>query len=80
MVILGQKLKMQKTCEKRIYKTIRVVLCKKPLECLRNMTILKIAHLAKGRANAKAIAFQKRQFESKIKNAKNMGHAILQEH
>ena len=32
MVSLGQKLKMPKTCEKHIYKNIRVVLCKKPLE------------------------------------------------
>ena len=32
MVSLGQKLKMPKTCQKSFYKTIRVVLCKKPLE------------------------------------------------
>ena len=32
MVSLGQKLKMPKTCEKRFYKNIWVVLCKKPLE------------------------------------------------
>ena len=32
MVSLGQKLKMPKTCEKRFYKNITVVLCKKPLE------------------------------------------------
>ena len=31
MVSLGQKLKMQKTCEKPFYNNIRVVLCKKPL-------------------------------------------------
>ena len=32
MVSLGQKLKMPKPCEKRVYKNIRVVLCKKRLE------------------------------------------------
>ena len=32
MVSLGQKLKMPKTCEKPLYKNVRVVLCKKPLE------------------------------------------------
>ena len=32
MVSLGQKLKMRKTCEKRFYKNIRVILCKKLLE------------------------------------------------
>ena len=30
MVSLGQKLKWAKTCEKRFYEHIRVVLCKKP--------------------------------------------------
>ena len=32
MVSLGQKLKCVRTCEKRMYKHTRVVLCKKPLE------------------------------------------------
>ena len=32
MVSLGQKLKWPKTCEKRFYKHVRVVLCKKPLQ------------------------------------------------
>ena len=32
MVSLGQKFKWPKTCEKRFYKHVRVVLCKKPLE------------------------------------------------
>ena len=62
MVSLGQKLKMPKTCEKRFYKNIRVVLCKKPLEKtpnIREMRILKIGHLAKAIAHAKAIAFAK---------------------
>ena len=32
MITLGQKLKIQKTCVKRFYKNIRLVLCKKPLQ------------------------------------------------
>ena len=32
LVILGQKLKMHKTGEKRFYNSIIVVLCKKPLQ------------------------------------------------
>ena len=32
IVSLGQKLKWPKTCEKRFYKHVRVVLCEKPLE------------------------------------------------
>ena len=63
MVGLGQKLKMSKTCEKPFYKNIRVVLCKKTdwknKKDSRNERILKIGHLAKPRAHAKAIAFAK---------------------
>ena len=51
MVSLGQKLKWPKTCKKRFYKHVRVVLCKKPLakniKYSRNETILEIGHLAK---------------------------------
>ena len=32
IVSLGQKLKMPKTCQNSFYKSIKVVLCKKPLE------------------------------------------------
>ena len=62
MVSLGQKLKMSKTCEKPFYKNVRFVLCKTPLEKtpnIREMTILKINHLAKPIAHAKALAFAK---------------------
>ena len=63
MVNLGQKLKMPKPCEKPFYKNIRVVVCKKPpeekIKYSRNETILKIGHLAKAIAHAKAIAFVK---------------------
>ena len=51
MVSLAQKLKWPKTCEKRFYKHVRVVLCKKTAGkntiYSRKTTILKIGHLAK---------------------------------
>ena len=37
MVSLGQKLKMPKTCEKRLYEHIRVNVCRKPLKKTRNI-------------------------------------------
>ena len=60
----GSKVKNAKNIHKKtFYKIIRVVLCKKPLEktpnIFRNETILKIGHLAKAIAHAKAIAFAK---------------------
>ena len=68
MVSLGQNFKWPKTCEKRFYKHVRVVLCKKPLEkrnkYSRNETILKILqdHLGK------AIDFAKGSVWVKISN------------
>ena len=63
MVGFGQILKMPKTCEKPFYKNIRNIVCKKNAQkntkYSRNPTILKIGHLAKGIAHAKAIAFAK---------------------
>ena len=63
MVSLGQKLKMQKTCEKPFYENVRVVLYKKTArkntKYSRNETIFKIGHLEKAIAHAKAIAFAK---------------------
>ena len=51
MVSLAQKLKWPKTCEKRFYKHVRVVHCKKTAGkntiYSRNKTIVKIGHLAK---------------------------------
>ena len=41
IVSLGQKLKKPKTCEKRFYKNIRVVLCKKPFEKTPNIREMK---------------------------------------
>ena len=37
MLSLGQKLKMPKTCDKRLYKHIRLVLCKKRLKKAANI-------------------------------------------
>ena len=37
ILIFGQKLKLPKTCEKRFYKHIKVVLCKKQLEKTANI-------------------------------------------
>ena len=63
VVSLGQKLKMPKTSEKRFYNNIGFVLCKKNApkntKYSRNESILKIGHLAKAIAHAKAIAFAK---------------------
>ena len=63
MVSLGHKLKMLKGCEKRFYKHIRVVLCKKAVEKTPNIeineTFLKISHLAKTISHVKAIGFAK---------------------
>ena len=51
MVSLAQKFKWQKTCEKRLWKHVTVVLCKKTAgkntKYSRNEIILKIGHLAK---------------------------------
>ena len=84
MVSFGQKLKMPKTCQKLFYKNIIVFLCKKTarknIKYSRNEIILKIDHLAKAIAHAKAIAFPNGQFGSKIQNVKNMPKTILQEH
>ena len=78
MVSLGEKLKIPKTCEKAFHKNIRVVLCKKPLEkntkYSKNETIMKIGHLAKAIAHAKALRFGK--WSVWIKNWKCQKKAI----
>ena len=60
MVTFGQKLKVPKTCDKTLYKHIRLVLFKKRLQKAANIalneTILKIG---KNGHYAKAIAFAK---------------------
>ena len=65
MVSLGQNLKMPKTCEKPFYKDSYSYSCSlqktslKNIQYRRNETILKIGHLAKAIAHAKAMAFAK---------------------
>ena len=58
---LGQKIKLPKTCQKRFYKHIRVVLCKKRLEKTANIRKIRafIFKMAKNGHNAKAIAHAK---------------------
>ena len=54
MVSLGKKLKFRKTCEKRFFNHIRVVLREKPLEKTPNIRemrrFLKVGHRAKALA------------------------------
>ena len=72
MLSFGQKIKKQKTGEKTFYKNIRVVVCKKSVgktKYSRNENILKINHLAKAIAHAKAKWLKK--------NAKNVRKTIL---
>ena len=63
MVSLGQKLKMRKTCEKRFYKNIRVILCKKTArknnKYSRTETNLKIIRLRKGYSQCKGYSLCK---------------------
>ena len=60
MVSLGQKFKMPRRCEKRLYHHIRVVVCKKTrpknTEYSKNDSIFKIAKIGH---DEKAIAFAK---------------------
>ena len=77
MISLGQKLKMPKTCEKRFYKNIRVVLCKKPLEKTPNIREMrwfwKSAILQRLYIMQEAIAFAK--WSVWVKNLKCQKHA-----
>ena len=71
MVSLAQKLKMPKTCDKRLYKQIRLVLCKKRLQKAASIWEMrpfwKLAEMA-----TMQMPLQSGQFGSKIKIAKNM--------
>ena len=64
---LGQKIKLPKTCEKRFYKHIKVILYKKTAlkngQYSKNESILK---MTKNGHNAKAIAHEK--YSSWVKN------------
>ena len=84
MFSLGQKLKCLKQCEKHINKHTRVVLCKKNsgknTKYSRNETILKIGHLAKAIAHAKAKAFAECSVWVKNYNGqKNLCKTVVQE-
>ena len=68
MVSFAHKLKMLKTCEKRFYKHIRVVLCKKTSILQRLLPMQRVYPLQNGR------------FGLRAKNAKNTGKTILQGH
>ena len=58
---LGQKIELPKTCEKRFYKHISFVLCKKRLPKSANIRKMRknILKMAKNGHNAKAIAHAK---------------------
>ena len=78
ILTLAQKLKFQKTCQNPFYKSLRVVLCKKPLQkntkYSRNESILKIGHHAcKGYSPCKILTLAQ-----KIKIPKKMSKSILQ--
>ena len=73
MVSLGQKLKKPKTCDKRLYKHIRLVLCKKRLQKAANIWEMRpFWKLAKMVTMERLESLQIGQFGSKIKKAKNM--------
>ena len=80
MVSLGQKLEWPKTCQKRFYKHMRNVLCKKTAgkntNYSRNETILKIGHLAKAIDFAKWSVWVKNW--NGQKHAKNDSTSTLQ--
>ena len=73
MVSFGPKLKMPKTCDKRLYKQIRIVLWKKRLQKAANIWEMRpFWKLAKMATMQRLQPLQNGQFGSKIKNAKNM--------
>ena len=71
MVSFGQKLKLRKSCEKRFFNHIRVVLCKKPLEKTPNIRKMRLFW------KSVIVPWQNGQFGSKIKIKKNMRKTIL---
>ena len=76
MVSLGQKFKWQKRCEKIIYKHVRIVLCKKPLE--KKPYIREMRPFWKSAILQKLLTLQIGQFGSKIQMAKNVRKKIQQ--
>ena len=80
MVSLGQKFKWQKKCEKRFYKHVRVLLCKKPLQKTPN--IGEIRPFLKSAILQRVYTLQNDQFGSKTSNrekrAKNDSTSTLE--
>ena len=81
MVSLAQKLKMPKTCDKRLYKHIRLVLCKKRLQKTGNIWEMRpFWKLAKMATMQWLWLLQSGQFGSKIKIAKSMRKTAVEGH
>ena len=81
ILTLGQKLKFQKTCQNPLYKSFRVVLCKKTApkkaKYSRNKTILKIGHHAKAIAQAKSLLWVKNYNSKKHVRIHSTNHLEL---
>ena len=81
MVSLGEKIKLLKTCEKRLYNHIMVALCKKGKEKTANIGEMRgFSKLAKKATRQRLQPLQNGQFGSKKKIAKNMRKTTLQSH
>ena len=81
MVSLGLKLKMAKTCDKRLYKHIRLVLCKKRLQKAANIwEIRPFWKLAKMATMQRLLPLQSGQCGSKTKIAKSMRKTAVEVH
>ena len=76
ILTLGQKLKLQKTCQNLFYKSFKVVLQKNPLEKTPN--IREIRPFLKSAILQRLQPMQNSHFGSKIKILKNMSKSILQ--
>ena len=81
MVSLAQKLKIPKLCDKRLYKHIRLVLCKKRLQKAANISEMRpFWKLAKMATMQRLEFLQSGQFGSKIKIAKSMRNTAVEAH
>ena len=81
MVSLAQKLKLLKTCEKRLYKHITMGLRKNPLEKrAKNQKISRFKKLAKMTNLQRLETLQNGQFGSKINISRNMPKTSVQAH
>ena len=72
----GQIFKFQKTCQNPLYKSFRVVVCKKPLE--KTLNIREKRPFSKSAIMKKLYPLQNPQTGWKIKIPKNMSKSILQ--